>query len=351
MKRPVFGRAGAGALILVATLALVQAITAHAASPVRAEDGPTADLPTSSAVVPKFGQHAVAPTPEPPQAEIPLGRPAVHVPILMYHYIRVNPDPRDQLGFNLSVTPDDFRAQMDWLAANGYHPVDFEDIRAYFAGKQPLPARPVVLTFDDGYKDLYTTAYPILRQHGFKGVAYIVSGFLGAPNNVDYDQVKEMDVNGIQIGSHTISHVDLTKTSDDELQHQVRDPKATLEQLLGHPILDFCYPAGRYDNRVEAAVAAAGYDTATTTNPGTVHSLSDRYAWTRVRVSGGEQLDRFAHDLSETDPAVVPAPQPDARPHLANLPKLLLIYPLEPPSLGPQPLRQPLGTAPPRPQP
>ena len=341
MKRPVLGRAGAGALILVALLAAAQAIDAGAVVAQRA-DAASQPLPPGSPIsVPKLDLRAPAPAPGAPQPVIPLGRPAVRVPILMYHYVRVNPVPGDNLGFNLSVTPDDFRKQLDWLAANGYHPVDFDDLRAYFAGKQPLPAKPVVLTFDDGYKDLYTTAYPILREHNFKAVAYIVNGFLGAPNNVDYDQVREMDANGIEIGAHTVSHVDLTKTNDGELQHQVRDVKTALEALLGHPVLDFCYPAGQFNGRVVAAVQAAGYDTATTTAPGTVHSLADRLTWSRVRVSGGEQLDRFASDLADVEPAVTPPAPGDGRPHLPNLPKLLLVYPLTaPPSFGRPPLRR-----------
>jgi len=99
------------------------------------------------------------------------------------------------------VSPDDFTAQMDWLMVNRYHPVDFNDMRAYFAGTTPLPSRPVVITFDDGYADLYTTAYPILAAHHFKAVAYIVSSFVGQSRYVTKEQVLEMDRKGIQIAS------------------------------------------------------------------------------------------------------------------------------------------------------
>jgi peptidoglycan/xylan/chitin deacetylase (PgdA/CDA1 family) len=142
---------------------------------------------------------------------IPPGRSVIRVPILMYHYVRVNPDPRDRLGFNLSVTPADFKSQMDWLVGNDYHPIDFDDLRGYLLGHGELPARPVVITLDDGYRDLYTAAFPILRAHGFKAVSYVVSGFLGSPTNVTREQLLEMDANGIEIASHTVSHVDLTK--------------------------------------------------------------------------------------------------------------------------------------------
>lgn len=332
MKRPVLGRAGAGALISVALLALAQAASAGVVVPAQAE------VQTRAAVHPTFPKlHSLTPAPKPdaPQPVVPLGRPALRVPILMYHYIRVNPVPGDQLGFNLSVTPSDFEAQMDWLAGNGYHPIDLNDLRAYYAGQEPLPSRPIILTFDDGYKDLYTTAYPSLRAHGFKGVAYIVLGFLGAPNNVNADQVREMDRNGIEIASHTVSHVDLTKTPDGELQHQVADARTGLEALVGHSVVDFCYPSGRFDARVVAAVQAAGYQSATTTNPGTVHSMSDRFTWTRVRVSGGEGLGQFTSNLGDAESTETPPLAPGARPHLARLPKLPLIYPLLPPLFPP----------------
>jgi peptidoglycan/xylan/chitin deacetylase (PgdA/CDA1 family) len=244
---------------------------------------------------------------------VPGGRPAVRVPILMYHYIRVNPDPRDQLGFNLSVTPSDFAVQMDWLARNGYHPIDYDDLRAYLLGSAGLPERPIILTFDDGYRDMYTAAYPVLRAHRFKAVSYVVSGFVNSPVSVTSEQVLEMDANGIQIGSHTVSHADLTRLSGAGLWHEVYDSKVWLEALLGHPVLDFCYPSGRFNDAVVRAAQAAGYLTATTTQPGTVHSAADRFLWSRVRVDGGEPLERLVADLGPPEPpvaATVPPPPP-----------------------------------------
>src|SRR3989440_4381845 len=235
---------------------------------------------------------------------VPAGRPAVSVPILMYHYIRDNPDPRDVLGANLSVSPREFRVQMEWLARNGYHPVDLDDLRSYLQGSGTLPSKPVVISLDDGYSDLYTAAYPLLRAYQFKAVAYIVTGFLGRPTNVTPAQVVEMNANGIEIGSHTVSHPDLTKLSGAELQRQLDDSKVTLEAILGHPVLDFCYPSGAVNPTVVHAVQAAGYQSATTTHAGgTAHAAADRYEWTRVRVSGGEAPTEVAARLGNRQPA------------------------------------------------
>jgi peptidoglycan/xylan/chitin deacetylase (PgdA/CDA1 family) len=330
MQRPYLGRVGAGALLAVAFLALAGAMESSTTPPFHAQINPD---PVNNSVSLPDPARAASPLFDQARPMVPLGRGTIQVPILMYHYIRDNPVPGDRLGFDLSVTPADFNRQLEWLQSNGYHPVDFNDLRAYFDSQKPLPSRPVILTFDDGYNDLYTTAYPILRAHNFKGVAYLVSGFLDAPNNVSRAQVLEMDGHGIEVGAHTVSHVDLSKTPDPELGRQVGGSKADLENLVGHPVLDFCYPAGRFDGRVVNAVIAAGFQSATTTQPGTQHSIADRFTWSRVRVSGGEGLDRFARDLSPQEATVMMKQAP----HLPTAPNLPLVFPLALPRLELQP--------------
>ncbi len=236
---------------------------------------------------------------------IPLGRTSLSVPILMYHYIRPAPSIyTDYMGYRLTVTPSDFNEQMDWLVANGYHPVDFNDLRAYFGGVMPLPSKPVVITLDDGYADLYTAAYPILHSHKFKAVAYIVTSFVGQSRYVTAAQVVEMDHSGIQIASHTVDHANLSKASMYWVQAQLASSKTWLENLTGHSVVDFAYPSGKYSATAVAALEATGYDTAVTEQFGTLHSRADRYLWTRVRVGGGELLGDFAASLGPIEPWV-----------------------------------------------
>lgn len=225
------------------------------------------------------------------------GPSAVKVPILMYHYIRINPDSRDLLGFALSVTPADFAAQMDWLANNGFHPVTPADLYAYLSGVRGLPSRPVILSFDDGYADFYDTALPILLAHDFTAVAYIVSGFIGRPGYMTGAQIVEANRFGIEIGSHTVDHADLARSAPGSVHFEVLASKQALEQLLGHAVLSFCYPSGQFNGGVVAAVQAAGYQDATTTVFGYVHYLSDRYTWSRLRISGRMRLSDFATAL------------------------------------------------------
>jgi peptidoglycan/xylan/chitin deacetylase (PgdA/CDA1 family) len=239
------------------------------------------------------------------QEFVPLGYPTITLPILMYHYVRKPPSTlTDWMGYRLSVAPEVFQAQMDWLHSSGYHPVDFNDVRGYFAGVRPLPPRPVVITLDDGYKDLYTTAFPILAAHQFKAVAYIVTGFVGQGPYVSRDDVVALDRGGIQIASHTVSHPNLAKASYGSAMYQLVQSKLWLEQLVGHQVLDFAYPSGQFNGDTMAEVRLAGYDTAVTVDGSSFHSQADRYRWTRVRVLGGESMGDFRASLGASMPTV-----------------------------------------------
>jgi len=271
------------------------------------------DVQQASRALPQFslhlpGMYPTAPLPTPNLDQVvPAGRAQVHVPILEYHYIRVNPDPHDRLGFNLSVTPPDFQAQMDWLKASGYHPIDLNQLRAYFAKQTPLPSRPVVLTFDDGYIDFFTTAFPVLIGHGFKAVSYVVPGFLDGSRYMTTDDVRTIAGDGIEVAAHTMHHVDLTKASPAQLTIEIQGSRNALEQITSRPVLDFCYPSGMYNATVIAATQHAGFESATTEVPGSAHAWADRLTWTRVRVNGGERLDQFIASLGQPEPTVTPS--------------------------------------------
>jgi peptidoglycan/xylan/chitin deacetylase (PgdA/CDA1 family) len=192
---------------------------------------------------------------------------------------------------------------MDWLDANHFHPVNFNQARAYFAGTTALPSRPVVITFDDGYQDLYTTAFPILKAHGFTAVAYIVSGFVGRAYYVSRGQVVEMDRAGLEIASHTVNHADLARSGIGSVTYELVQSKRWLEEVVGHPVLDFAYPSGKFNAQTIQAVSRAGYSTAVTTLTSTVHSMADRFWWGRVRVGGGESLQEFIANLGPSMPS------------------------------------------------
>src|SRR5258708_8989029 len=135
----------------------------------------------------------------------------VNLPILTYHWIRVNPVPSDQLGFHLSVTPDNFAQQMAFLRFAGVHTITLADAYDALQTGKRLPPRSVVLTFDDGYGDFATTAPPIMHRNALIGTDFVVTGFLGRTAYMNVDQVRQVESIGMVIGCHTVNHLDLSR--------------------------------------------------------------------------------------------------------------------------------------------
>ena len=219
-------------------------------------------------------------------------RQRVQVPIFMYHYIRINPDPTDRLGFNLSVPPTDLAAQLAYLADQGYRGVGLEEVAGFLSGRQEEapPPRSVVLSFDDGYRDNYEAAYPLLKRYGFRATIFVISGLVGRSGYLTWPQLRQMAADGITIGAHTVGHPDLTLLSRADAAMEIRESKLALEKELGRPVLFFAYPSGRYNQAVVEMVKAAGYEAAVTVNYGLWHAPENPFTLDRVRVSGGQSL-------------------------------------------------------------
>ncbi len=222
----------------------------------------------------------------------------VTVPVLMYHYIRVNPDPNDKVGFNLSVTPVNFAAQMDYLYTHGFHTISLDQLGTVVLGNGKLPEKPVVITLDDGYRDSYTQALPILNKYNFKATDFVITGLVGGPNYLTWEQIKEMKNSGLfTIGGHTVHHLALTYLSNDNLKKELTDSKEILETQLGQKVNWFAYPYGNVDGRVAGATTKAGYLGAFGTNNGTYQSSSQMFTLPRIRIGGGDSVMSFAAKL------------------------------------------------------
>lgn len=264
-------------------------------------------LPTATPVPPTATPSG--PTPTPDRGVLGTATPvygAIPVPVLMYHYIRVNPDPRDAVGFGLSVTPTDFAAQMDWLVTNGYHTVLPVDLRHALTDGASLPTKPILLTFDDGYRDFYDVAWPVLQQYGLKAsvaiiTAYADKGDAGDELYMNWDMVRTLDASGmVEVASHTVFHADLTRATAAQRFTELSQSKAMLEDKLAHSCDTFVYPSGMFNAAVVADAARVGYSIAFTTQSGTVRAPTDNgrmLTLPRVRISGGETLAAFAKDL------------------------------------------------------
>jgi peptidoglycan/xylan/chitin deacetylase (PgdA/CDA1 family) len=222
---------------------------------------------------------------------------AVYVPVLMYHYIRVNPVATDSLGFHLSVTPEHFSLQMALLKQSGFHPITMDAVMARLTGGPALPARPVVLTFDDGYADFATTATPILRSLGFVGTDYVIPGFIGRANYMSLEQLQTVVRDGMWIGGHTMFHVDLARLSMDAQRQTIAQSRQMLRSWTGQPVESFAYPYGSYSAVTPGLVAEAGFTNALTTRDGRRLDVGARFVLPRVRVDGADNLQSLANKL------------------------------------------------------
>lgn len=221
----------------------------------------------------------------------------VRVPILMYHYVSTPPEDADHYRKDLSVTPDQFAAQLAWLRDNGYTAVTLDAVFAALERGSPLPPRPVVLTFDDGYADAYANAFRLLKQFGMAGTFFVVTEWIdrGTPGYLTWAQIREMAAGGMSIQSHSRTHPDLTDGCDhDCLVYQILGSVQTIEAETGVRPRFFCYPSGRYNAAVQTVLAQVGIVGAVTTEGGTRHVNDDPLALARVRVRHTTTLEDFA---------------------------------------------------------
>ena len=201
----------------------------------------------------------------------------------MYHAIE--PAPADARLPSLWVTAAAFRSQLRALQRAGYRGVTLRRVWDAWHHGGSLPRKPVVLSFDDGYASQLRSALPALQRAGWPAVLNLTLSNL--PKLAGASGVRRMVRAGWEIGSHTLSHPDLTTLADAALRRELRDSRARIRRLFGQPASFFCYPSGRYDARVVRAVRDAGYLAATTVRPGYATPTADPYALPRIQVSGG----------------------------------------------------------------
>ncbi|MEO8298538.1 MAG: polysaccharide deacetylase family protein [Burkholderiales bacterium] len=216
------------------------------------------------------------------------------IPILMYHQVEA-PPPRGTPLRGLVVAPHTFAWQMRMLALLGYRGLSMRDLEPYLQGERR--GRVVGITFDDGYRNNLVHALPVLQARGFSATCYVVSRALGGSNAWDAElgvprkdlmdaaDLRRWRAAGMDIGSHTRDHADLTQLDDAAAREQIAGAKTDLEQLLGTEVRHFCYPYGRFRNEHARMAAEAGYATATTVGRGRVRPDDDRLRLPRVLVS------------------------------------------------------------------
>ncbi len=217
----------------------------------------------------------------------------VAIPILVYHHIRANEGwAPSTWSAKLSVSPENFAKQMQWLTDHSYTPVTLDTLARILGGDMQGPEKPIVITFDDNQRSSYEIAFPILKEHWFTGVWYLVSNRLDLPTFILRDEVKEMADAGMDIQSHSVTHAWLTRFTGEALMRELAGSKKELEDLTGKPVRHLSYPSVMHNATVREAARQAGYLTGTTMDPRRLTEKDDWMTLPRIMMTDWTDLAR-----------------------------------------------------------
>jgi peptidoglycan/xylan/chitin deacetylase (PgdA/CDA1 family) len=271
----------------------------------------TATITLTPSITPSF-----TPSPIPTATWVHQGPDSVTVPILLFHRIAISP-----INSQYYVPPDKFEQEIRLLHDWEYTAISIELlIRAITEGAE-LPPRPVIITFDDGHLDNYTSAFPIMQKYGFTGVLYIVGNYLGTPDFMTADQIKEMAAAGWEIGSHSMNHLDLTTLDPDRQRIEIVDSREKLEAELGVPVLTFAYPFGISSAGIIDYVHFAGYVAGMSLGYTPDQGTSNLFTLQRRDIKGIYDVKQFASFLPwQGDPIYLPTDTPTPTPTASRTP-------------------------------
>lgn len=225
------------------------------------------------------------------------------VPVLMYHRIEdLSPsDARSPLLRDLTVTPADFENQVRFLVISGYTPLLASQVEEAVEKGKPLPARAVAITMDDGYRDNFEKAFPILLKYKVPATIFLVTHNFGRPDRLSWDEVLQMKREaGFGYGSHTVHHFDLTSLDQKTLDYELLESKRLIELKVQDTVTSIAYPSGSYNDLVKARARAAGYSAGWKKGGGMVTPTEDMMMLPRVRVSGRTTMEDFKRKVGMT---------------------------------------------------
>ena len=230
------------------------------------------------------------------------------VPVLMYHRIchLTERESRSPLLRDLTVSPADFEDQVRYLAESGYTFLHVSEVSAALREGKPLPVKSVAITMDDGYRDNFTFALPILKKYRAKATVFMVTNNFDRPERLSWTDARHMVARDVAFESHTVSHPDLTTLSQTGLRHELRESRRILEEGLRVAVTSIAYPAGAFNSSVELMVADAGYLAAWKKGGGVVEPRhrESPYQLPRIRIHGRTDMAKFRERVA-SGPRVV----------------------------------------------
>lgn len=238
------------------------------------------------------------------------------VPILLYHFVGRESLERDGASTTrYNVTTADFDAQLALLHRLGYQTVTVGEITAALRGEGILPVRPIAITFDDGWVEQYSIAFPLLQKYGMKATFYVPSSYTTGGRVVTWEELEELRDAGMEIGAHTRKHVNLLSVSAEDASYEIFGSKSVLEAKLDITVESMAYPYGLYSGSTVALAQQAGYRAAVALNASPKQSLSNLYALRRFEIHGDHTLaDLIAYlPWRGQGTALCPATPPDER--------------------------------------
>lgn len=204
--------------------------------------------------------------------------------VLMYHHVGPLPENPDATRTGLTVSVEKFENQIKFLLDNGYTFITLSGMNEKILNSEPMEKN-VVLTFDDGYKDNFEYAWPIMKKYSVKGTFFIITSFLGRDDTMTEANIIELAKNGNEIGSHTKTHPSLERLSGEKTNIELLGSKEFLEKLIGQSVLSLCYPAGKYNELTIETAKNTGYKMAVTTKSGKPFSTNAPFEIPRYRMA------------------------------------------------------------------
>lgn len=218
------------------------------------------------------------------------------IPVLMYHSIDF------EKGNELRIPKDKFRLQMKYLKDNGFTTLTLNELYSYIVFDTNLPAKPIILTLDDGYVDNYTNALPVLKEFNFKATVFMITSCIDSDKSyLTSNQLQEMDKAGMDIESHTVSHPELNKLSYNDQLVELKNSKTTLEKILNREVPYLAYPYGKSNDDTLKIIKDLGYKMAFSTIIGDASKADGLYKLHRLYVSNNDSMDRFKQMVNSGD--------------------------------------------------